>query len=35
MKRKNSNNIDFGTINLFIYNRTEFKSYSRYDLKNV
>ena len=35
MKRKDSNNINFGTINLFIYNRNEYRSYSKYDFENV
>lgn len=35
MKRKDSNTINFGTINLLIYARTGIGSYGEYDFKNV
>ena len=35
MKKEYSNKIYFGTINLFIYDRTRNRPYSKYDFKNV
>lgn len=35
MKREYNNNIGFGTINLFIYNRTGYRSHGKYDHENV